>query len=151
MKKSIVTVLAIFAASAAQAINAQYARQLERSGCTQISELKGCDIHKTKAENAKAGFTNEVAVESATTSSPTPYAGNWVAKNADGKTIASIRIDSKEQVRINGKPVKAKRSDGALVFREGFIIYTIQGDRRLKGEDYWSDVDAKSQGLIIAE
>jgi hypothetical protein len=23
-----------------------------------MSELQGCDIHKTKAENAKAGFTN---------------------------------------------------------------------------------------------
>jgi len=31
-------------------------QQLERSGCTQVSEMQGCDINKTKAENAKAGF-----------------------------------------------------------------------------------------------
>jgi hypothetical protein len=38
------------------AINAKYRQQLERSGCTQASEAQGCDITKTKEENAKAGF-----------------------------------------------------------------------------------------------
>jgi len=47
--------------------------------------------------------------------------------------------------------VNAKRSDGALVFRDGTITYTIQGDRRLKGEDYWSDSDAGTKGPIVAE
>ena len=41
---------------AANAIDPAYAKKLERSGCTQASELQGCDINKTKAENAKAGF-----------------------------------------------------------------------------------------------
>jgi hypothetical protein len=45
----------------------------------------------------------------------------------------------------------AKRSDGALVFKQGFITYTIQGDRRLKGEDYWYDSDAKTKGSINAK
>ncbi|WP_130930954.1 MULTISPECIES: hypothetical protein [unclassified Pseudomonas] len=44
--------------SPAHAINDKYRQQLEKSGCTQVSELQGCDIHKTKAENAKAGFSN---------------------------------------------------------------------------------------------
>ncbi|WP_435343436.1 hypothetical protein [Enterobacter roggenkampii] len=56
MKKLILTAvaLAILAASPAHAINAKYRAQLERSGCTQVTEADGtCDIHKTKAENAK--------------------------------------------------------------------------------------------------
>ena len=47
--------------------------------------------------------------------------------------------------------MKAKRSDGAPVLRQGFITYNVQGDRRLKGEDYRSDSDAKTKGPIHAE
>ena len=46
----------LLAATQVQAIDAEYRRLLERSGCTQVTETQGCDIHKTKAENAKAGF-----------------------------------------------------------------------------------------------
>lgn len=52
--------IALFAATQAHAIDAEYRRLLERSGCTQITEAQGCDIHKTKAENAKAGFGSAV-------------------------------------------------------------------------------------------
>ena len=151
LKQLIMAGTALLVTTSAQAINAKYAQQLERSGCTQASELQGCDITKTKAENAKAGFVNETPAETATASSQTPYAGNWVAKGTNDATVATIRIDPKEQVWVNGKRVKAKRSDGALVFKQGFITYTIQGDRRLKGEDYWTDSDAKSKGPIVAE
>jgi hypothetical protein len=63
MNKFILPALAILllAQSPAHAINDKYRKQLEKSGCTQTSELQGCDIHKTKAENAKAGFTNPAA------------------------------------------------------------------------------------------
>ncbi|VTR47812.1 Uncharacterised protein [Serratia fonticola] len=47
--------------------------------------------------------------------------------------------------------LKAKKSDGALVFKNGAITYTIQGDRRLKGEDVWVDNDAGSKGVINAK
>ena len=40
----------------AQAIDQKYRQKLERSGCTQVTEAQGCDINKTKEENAKAGF-----------------------------------------------------------------------------------------------
>jgi hypothetical protein len=30
-------------------------------------------------------------------------------------------------------------------------MYTIQGDRRLQNEDSWTDFDAGTKGLIIAE
>jgi hypothetical protein len=138
----------------AHAINAKYAKQLERSGCTQVSEAQGCDITKTKAENAKADFkanTPAPVASPAQSAEQTPYVGQWVAKGTANATVATIRIDNNEHVWVNGKRVKAKRSDGALVFKDGFITYTVQGDRRLKGEDTWHDFDAGSTGSIFAE
>lgn len=38
----------------AHAITEKYRKQLERSGCTQITDGNGCDITKTKAENLKS-------------------------------------------------------------------------------------------------
>lgn len=161
------TMGALFVHSNAFAISAKYRQQLERSGCTQISESQGCDIHKTKAENAKAGFGKDAAnaapAVSAAASAPAaapkaspttasnPYAGQWTAKADSGATVATIRIDAKEHVWVNGKSVKAKRSDGGLIFKTGTITYRIQGDRRLKGEDTWTDSDAGTKGLIHAD
>jgi len=62
--------------------------------------------------------------------------------------VATIRIDKSEYVWVNGKSVAAQRSDGALVFRSGKMTYTIRGDRRLTGEDYWMDSDAGTKGPI---
>lgn len=161
MKSAVILAATLSISSGAHAIDAKYRQLLERSGCTQMSELQGCDIHKSKAENAKAGFGNDAAAAPSATPAPapassagkaqTPYAGQWVAKGTAGATVATIRIDAKERVWVNGKRVKAKRSDGALVFRDGFITYTIQGDRRLTGEDTWHDSDVGSTGPIVAE
>ncbi|HHQ4936930.1 hypothetical protein K3H45_05090 [Aeromonas veronii] len=129
-------------------LNLSYEQKLERSGCTQVSELNGCDINKTKAENAAAGVGNAPAA--ATNASP--YAGNWIATFPQtGATVAIIRIDGKDQVWVNDKKVNAKKSDGALVFKDGMVIYTIQGDRRIKGEDGWVDNDAGTKGPINAK
>ena len=154
MKKIILPALAmlIVAQSPADAINDKYRKQLEQSGCTQMSELEGCDIHKSKAENAKAGFSNPQApAASDSANTQTPYAGQWVAKSDAGATVATIRIDSKENVWVNGKRVNAKRTDGTLQFRQGKMTFTIQGERRLKGEDYWTDSDAGTKGPIEVE
>jgi hypothetical protein len=142
-------IVLITAQAPAYAINDKYRKQLEASGCTQVSETQGCDIHKSKAENAKAGFSNPQ--EPAPAAAPTPYAGQWVAKSEAGATVATIRIDSKENVWVNGKRVNAKRTDGALQFRQGKLTFTIQGDRRLKDEDYWTDSDAGTKGPIQVE
>jgi hypothetical protein len=151
-KKLIITLgVTLLAQTPAYAISAKYRQQLERSGCTEVSEAQGCDIRKSKAENAKAGFVTEAPASNGNSASHTPYAGQWVAKSTEGATVATIRIDGKEQVWVNGKKVKAKRSDGALVFHAGFITYTIQGDRRLKDEDYWTDSDAGTKGPIVTE
>ncbi|MGF6204409.1 hypothetical protein [Pseudomonas frederiksbergensis] len=150
MNKAILPALIILIAAQAPAyaINDKYRKQLEQSGCTQVSETQGCDIHKSKAENAKAGFTNP-AMD--TPSTPTPYVGQWVAKSEAGATVATIRIDAKEQVWVNGKRVNAKRTDGTLQFRQGKITFTIQGDRRLQNQDYWMDSDAGTKGPIQIE
>lgn len=58
MKNKIAVVLAVTLAGLAfnaNAISAGYRAQLERSGCTQVTDGHGCDIHKTKAQNQKAG------------------------------------------------------------------------------------------------
>ncbi|MCX0422666.1 hypothetical protein QPK06_20740 [Aeromonas veronii] len=129
-------------------LNLSYEQKLERSGCTQVSELNGCDINKTKAENAATGIGNAPAAST----SGSPYAGNWIATFPQtGATVANIRIDGKDQVWVNDKKVNAKKSDGALVFKDGMVIYTIQGDRRIKGEDGWVDNDAGTKGPINAK
>ncbi|EKP0316900.1 hypothetical protein JFQ90_002133 [Aeromonas veronii] len=187
--------LTLLGITPAHAISAKYAEQLERSGCTQVTEAQGCDIHKTKAENTKAGFgaaapaaegglnlsyeqklersgctqvselngcdINKTKVENAAASvgnvpvaatSSSPYTGNWIATFPQtGATVANIRIDGKDQVWVNDKKVNAKKSDGALVFKDGMVIYTIQGDRRIKGEDGWVDNDAGTKGPINAK
>jgi hypothetical protein len=150
MKRIILPALVILIAaqSPAYAINDTYRKQLEQSGCTQVSETQGCDIHKTKAENAKAGFTNPATDSSGT---QTPYVGQWVAKSDSGATVATIRIDAKEHVWVNGKRVNAIRTDGTLQFRHGKILFTIQGDRRLQNQDYWADSDAGTKGPIEIE
>ncbi|MFQ2055789.1 hypothetical protein ACK34U_02000 [Aeromonas veronii] len=140
--------LTLLGITPAHAISAKYAEQLERSGCTQVSELNGCDINKTKAENAAAGVGNAPAAAT----SGSPYAGNWIATFPQtGATVANIRIDGKDQVWVNDKKVNAKKSDGALVFKDGMVIYTIQGDRHIKGEDGWVDNDAGTKGPINAK
>lgn len=129
-------------------LNLSYEQKLERSGCTQVSELNGCDINKTKAENAAAGVGNAPAAAT----SASPYAGNWIATFPQtDATVANILIDGKDQVWVNDKKVNAKKSDGALVFKDGMVIYTIQGDRRIKGEDGWVDNDAGTKGPINAK
>lgn len=131
----------------AWAINKEYRHKLEQSGCTQVSEAQGCDINKTKAENAKAGFVNDGGSASASTASP--YAGKWLAMSDSGATVANISIDAHDKVTVNGKSVHASKSDGGLQFKDGTVVYTIQGDRRVKGEDVWRDTDAGTQGKIF--
>jgi hypothetical protein len=51
----IAAAVSLLVATSAPAINANYAKQLERSGCTQASELQGCDINKTKKKTPRPG------------------------------------------------------------------------------------------------
>jgi hypothetical protein len=49
---------------------------------------------------------------------------------------------------VDGKHVTGKLSDGALVFKVGFITYTIQGGPHIQNESSWYDSDAKTTGPI---
>ncbi|MGE6103831.1 hypothetical protein ACLHZT_09440 [Aeromonas veronii] len=81
-----------------------------------------------------------------------PYQGKWIAKNREtGATVANIQVDGKEQVWVNGVKVKAKRADGALQFRQGTILYTLQGDPRIRDESDWNDSDVQNTGPIRLE
>ncbi|ESK55607.1 hypothetical protein [Acinetobacter tjernbergiae] len=128
----------------AYAIDAKYRVKLEHSGCTQVSELQGCDVNKTKADNAKAGFGASTSTHFNT------YAGEWIAKNSNtGQTIATIRVDRNENVWINGQKAKAKRSDGGLIFKKGLITYKLEGDPTQQNQSSWNDSDAKTTGPIL--
>lgn len=142
--------LALLSSAPVYAINAKYRQQLEYSGCTQVSEMQGCDIHKSKAQNAKAGFVSG-AEATQTSNSQSPYMGRWNASKESGATVARIRIDAKDQVWVNEKKVKAKKSDGALIFSAGKITYTIQGDSRIRNESMWMDSASGTKGAITPE
>ncbi|MFM5271059.1 hypothetical protein ACEUAK_12180 [Aeromonas veronii] len=45
----------------------------------------------------------------------------------------------------------AKRADGALQFRQGTILYTLQGDPRIRDESDWNDSDVQNTGPIRLE
>lgn len=141
---------AVFFQYPAHAISEKYRQQLEKSGCTQVSELQGCDIHKTRAENEKAGYAAPATAQPGLMPGPgKPYSGSWVAKSHAGAVVATIEVDADENVRVNGEAVKARRSDGALRFHKGTIYYAIQGDRRLAAQDSWEDRDAGTSGPIM--
>jgi len=94
--KLIIVAAALFIGTSAHAVDDKYRQKLERSGCTQVSELQGCDINKTKAENDKAGFGT--AAPSAVAST---YAGTWIAKNSQtNQTVATIHVDTNNKVTV---------------------------------------------------
>ncbi len=74
--------------------------------------------------------------------------GNQVIPSSRRLPLSPIRVDGKNKVLVNGKSVASRRSDGAVVFKSGFIPYTIQGDPRLKNENSWFDSDAQTTGPI---
>ena len=53
MPSLVVACVTLLATTAVQAIDAEYRRLLERSGCTQVSEAQGCDINKTKQSKSE--------------------------------------------------------------------------------------------------
>lgn len=139
----LVAVSAVAVSTGAFATDQKYQQKLERSGCTQLSEMEGCDINKTKAENAKAGFgTAPVA--------PQPAAHNQertlLAVSDEGNTVATIRIKPGGKVWVNDKSVTAKHAGAALHFQQGMITFTVTDDPA--GNSFWMDTDAGTKGMI---
>lgn len=135
------------ASTQAHAINEQYRKKLERSGCTQVSEMQGCDINKSKEENAKAGFASP---ESAAPANSTGAPGrHLIAKSDSGATVATIVIGANGKVSVNGKTVQAKHAGGALHFQQGMITYTVHDNP--EAESFWMDTDAGTKGGIVKQ
>jgi hypothetical protein len=137
------TAIGLILPLASHAMDPAYAEKLKKSGCTQVTELQGCDINKSKAENAKAGFG--VAPDSSTRSA---YAGRWVATSSDGRIVATIHGNKMNMVKVNGEPVASEMNGKALAFKMGTITFNILADPRLPNEDTWFDSDAQTTGPI---
>ncbi|MGB7803610.1 MAG: hypothetical protein WBL83_21180 [Buttiauxella sp.] len=60
-KTVVITLTTLFAllSMPAHAISEKYRQQLERSGCTQLTDGNGCDINKSKAENMRSTDATE--------------------------------------------------------------------------------------------
>ena len=141
----------ILIANQAFAIDEKYRHQLEQSGCTQLSELQGCDIRKSKSkqENIKAGFVEnntQDALEGKRSIEP-----QWIAERTDGKILARIKIDDKERVWVNDYRVIAIKKKGQLTFRQGKINYTIFRDQEKRSESFWYDRYSKDRGKIVLQ
>lgn len=134
-------------ATQAQAIDEKYRKKLEHSGCTQVSEMQGCDINKSKAENAKTGFGS--ATPAPASSPAAPPGRGFLAKSDSGAAVATIRVQTDGQVFVNGKKVEVKHVGGALHFQQGMITYTLSD--KPDGESFWMNTDAGTKGPIIGQ
>lgn len=143
-KVILVAVSTVALSTGAFATDHKYQQKLERSGCTQVSELEGCDINKTKAENAKAGFGSAPA--NSTPSAAHNQARNLLAVSDEGNTVATIRILPGGKVLVNDKSVTAKHAGAALHFQQGMITFTVTDDPA--GQSFWMDTDAGTKGMI---
>ena len=105
--------LALVAAAPAHAISAKYREQLERSGCTQMTDGTTCDIPKTKAENAAAAQQADSGF------------GTWYVYTEYGDKIDEITVTAKT-VKTRGHLVEAaKASQGKLTFRVKSSAFTL--------------------------
>ncbi|WP_338495359.1 hypothetical protein VRB95_12760 [Erwinia aphidicola] len=95
VKKAVFAALAltVFIQSPAHAISEKHRQQLERSGCTQQSELQGCDIHKSRQQNARAGFSDKtMAGASKATTAGKTVIQTPAAQHAPNKAKSPLRF-----------------------------------------------------------
>lgn len=135
--------------NSAYAIDAKYRQQLEQSGCTQVSEVQGCDITKSKEENSKAGFVEQTVEVSSPSISSTTQQPQWIAERSDGSTLALIKIDQQQRVWVNDTRVIAVKKNDQLRFRQGKIDYTIFTDLDKQSQSLWNDRYSTDKGKIV--
>lgn len=147
MKLMIASLISCGVMNSAYAIDAKYRQQLEFSGCTQLSELQGCDISKTKEENIKAGFVqSSTVVTDQNTSISQPQ---WIAERRDGTSLARIKIDQQQRIWVNDLRVIAVKNRDQISFRQGKINYTIFTDTEKQSQSFWYDRYSKDKGKIV--
>lgn len=143
-KMMVAVILAIVVAAPAHAINAKYREQLERSGCTQVSESQGCDIHKTKAQNRAAGFAVEPQKQTGPDYGLSAYFGTYGVFASNGQRLEKLVIRKNGSVTLNGKEVTVTTEQNWLTFQDGANVYTLYPTH--KGE--WRNTATGNGGTI---
>ncbi|HHZ8494054.1 TPA: hypothetical protein ACWMK0_001497 [Enterobacter mori] len=139
MKKLMMIVIsATMAAAPAYAINAHYRAQLERSGCTQISDGDGsCDINKTKAENA--------ALHDQTKTVHDPMREASFSSDTVNATISNGFFSA----TLNGKKAAVKRFNATFyeIHGEGFVI-SFSLDENGITDASWNKTKGRDHGIL---
>lgn len=139
MKKLMMIVIsATVAAAPAYAINAHYRAQLERSGCTQISDGDGsCDINKTKAENA--------AQHEQTKTVHDPMREASFSSDTVNATISNGFFSA----TLNGKKATVKRLNATFyeIHGEGFVI-SFSLDENGITDASWNKTKGRDHGIL---
>lgn len=175
MKKRILAVLVIGLATAttACAISPAQRAKYDRSGCTQVSVIQGCELDKSYEWNARHGFIkgeddrnddrqNEgrhhhgkhQARETAYNDNhddagiDRKFYGNYEARFAGNDSDAQqIHIED-SGVYLNGKEVRDTNAyKDTLTFRNGYAAYTIKAGSH---SGHWEDSDAGNSGPIVS-
>ena len=137
-KLALIALLFTVAAAPTHAINAHYRAQLERSGCTQLSDGDGsCDIHKTKAENA-AGHQQTTAIHD-------PMREASFSSGTVNATISNGFFNA----TVNGKKAIVKRLNANFyeIQGDGFVI-SISLDAKGITEASWNKSKGRENGIL---
>ncbi|PJD07983.1 hypothetical protein B9Q20_08905 [Enterobacter mori] len=135
---TVITLLFAIAATPAHAINAHYRAQLERSGCTQISDGDGsCDITKTKAENA--------AQHDQTTTVHDPMRAATFSSSTVNATISNGFFSA----TINGKKATVKRLNAAFYEIHGNgVVISFSLDENGITDASWNKTQGRDHGIL---
>lgn len=164
MKKRVLAILVVglVSATTACAINPAQRAKYERSGCTQVSELQGCDLNKSYEWNERHGFITQGDGQQSDSGRHHHrdrqddnagasgingrFAGNYVVKFDNGERGPDIHIED-SGVYLNGKEMRDVNAyNGTLTFRDGYATYTIRDNHR----GSWKDEDSGNHGSIYA-
>ncbi|HDR2661125.1 hypothetical protein JBO41_01035 [Enterobacter asburiae] len=139
MKKLMMIVIsAAVAAAPAYAINAHYRAQLERSGCTQISDGDGsCDINKTKAENAAQNEQKKTVQD--------PMREASFSSDTVNATISNGFFNA----TVNGKKATVKRLNAAFYEIHGNgVVISFSLDENGITDASWNKTKGRDHGIL---
>ena len=140
MKTQIMLIALLFTAAVmpAHAINTHYRAQLERSGCTQLSDSDGsCDMTKTKAENA--------AQHEQTTTVHDPMREASFSSSTVNATISNGFFSA----TVNGKKASVKRLNANFyeIRGNGFVI-SLSLDENGITDASWNKTKGREHGIL---
>lgn len=133
-----IVISAAVAAAPAYAINAHYRAQLERSGCTQISDGDGsCDINKTKAENAAQNEQTKTVQD--------PMRKASFSSDTVNATISNGFFNA----TINGKKATVKRLNAAFYEIHGNgVVISFSLDENGITDASWNKTKGRDHGIL---